>query len=107
MASGIFSSVFYTDKIFEGIFSLKALFTWVHTGLGYGGEVENGCTKKNPEKCSGLMTWHVMTWHVMTCHMMTWNFERVLKLVLTNARDNFSCKIITCHFGDVALDDVA
>ena len=48
-----------------------------------------------------------MTWHVMTWHVMTWNFERMLKLVLTNARDNFSCKMITCHFGDVALDDVA
>ena len=46
MASGIFGSVFYTDKILERIFSLKALFTWVHTGLGYGGEVEGGCTKE-------------------------------------------------------------
>ena len=56
----------------------------------------------NLEKCSGLMKWHVMT-----CHLMPWNFERILKLVLTDARNNFSCKMITCHFGDVALDDVA
>ena len=43
----------------------------------------------------------------MTCHFDDMTFERILKLVLINARNNFICKMITTHFGDVALDDVA